>query len=353
MRKTVIWCVVGLQVLLLAGMAAKREWIRHSGQAVYLRTAPVDPRDVFRGDYMQLDYDIAFPDEKLMAPVAAALAESCRTVYMTLRKTASGVAEPEALSFEEPAGGLFIKGRLGSRAWGGWRNHGRIKFGIEKYFIEQDSGQALEDKRGRGHEWQTPMEMAVALGTDGTPVVKGHRWSDVGIKIEVTEAPARRDSGADAGDGNSADRRRSPALKISLRNQSQHKLGLWVSPKDHCEFLLVRGAASRKAVGYEIITFANRDCCSSGGTSFTTLSLAPEQVYSVDIDLADEAWFVTDEGQAREIADLENIRWAGLRWIYRPPQKDRPAGSNGGPVNARIWSTSLRTARFTVSGRVD
>ena len=31
------------------------------------------------------------------------------------------------------------------------------------------------------------MEMEVALGSDGTAVIRGHRWSELSIRLEVTE----------------------------------------------------------------------------------------------------------------------------------------------------------------------
>ena len=57
-----ILIVVAIQFLALLSVAVKREWIHSYGETVFLRTAPVDPRDLFRGDYVQLQYDIAFPD---------------------------------------------------------------------------------------------------------------------------------------------------------------------------------------------------------------------------------------------------------------------------------------------------
>ena len=56
------WIVIGaaaLQFLVLAYMAGERELIFRTGQTIYLRTAPIDPRDVFRGDYVRLDYEIS------------------------------------------------------------------------------------------------------------------------------------------------------------------------------------------------------------------------------------------------------------------------------------------------------
>lgn len=53
------------QVLALGYIAGEREWILHTGRTIWLRTAPVDPRDVMRGDYVRLDYEIGRVDRSL------------------------------------------------------------------------------------------------------------------------------------------------------------------------------------------------------------------------------------------------------------------------------------------------
>src|SRR5688500_8738375 len=54
-----ILAAVAAQVAVLAWMAAEREWVGRTGRTVYLRTAPGDPQDPMRGDYVRLDYEIA------------------------------------------------------------------------------------------------------------------------------------------------------------------------------------------------------------------------------------------------------------------------------------------------------
>ena len=59
MRKKLIIAAATLQVLVLAYMAGEREWVRQTGQNIFLRTAPIDPRDAMRGDYVRLNYAIS------------------------------------------------------------------------------------------------------------------------------------------------------------------------------------------------------------------------------------------------------------------------------------------------------
>ena len=59
MRKAIILTAVIMQVLVLAYMAGEREYILKTGTMIHLRTAPIDPRDIFRGDYVRLNYEIS------------------------------------------------------------------------------------------------------------------------------------------------------------------------------------------------------------------------------------------------------------------------------------------------------
>ncbi|AVD70454.1 hypothetical protein CAY53_02335 [Desulfobulbus oralis] len=49
MRKAAIITAILVQVLVLAWMAGQREWILRTAPRIWLRTAPLDPRDLFRG----------------------------------------------------------------------------------------------------------------------------------------------------------------------------------------------------------------------------------------------------------------------------------------------------------------
>jgi uncharacterized membrane-anchored protein len=59
MRKAIILGAIILQVVVLAYMAGEREHILRNGKVILLRTAPIDPRDLFRGDYVRLNYEIS------------------------------------------------------------------------------------------------------------------------------------------------------------------------------------------------------------------------------------------------------------------------------------------------------
>ena len=66
-----------------------------------------------------------------------------------------------------------------------------VKYGIEQFFVEQGSGIDIEKRRGDRQSLQIPMEIAVALSNRGVAVIKGYRWSKLGMQLEVTRLPQR------------------------------------------------------------------------------------------------------------------------------------------------------------------
>lgn len=125
--------VVGVQLALLACVAVPAAYTLHTGQVVTLKTAPVDPYDMFRGDYVRLGYDISNVNIDKQAPegstVYAALQPSGE--FWTVR-TAS-TTKPALL-----AGEVCIKGRLENQ----WGN--RIHYGIEQVYVPEKTGYKAE-----------------------------------------------------------------------------------------------------------------------------------------------------------------------------------------------------------------
>src|SRR5262249_27649233 len=50
---------VTCQLLVLTGLASVKAYTLATGRTVTLRTVPVDPHDLFRGDYVELNYEIS------------------------------------------------------------------------------------------------------------------------------------------------------------------------------------------------------------------------------------------------------------------------------------------------------
>jgi len=99
-----------LQVALLVGIIAYRQYWVATGEKILLRTAPVDPRDIFRGDYVSLRYHISTLDLDGLGVKGSF--KSNETVYVILEKNQEGVFNAESVSRGLPTGKRFIQGRV-------------------------------------------------------------------------------------------------------------------------------------------------------------------------------------------------------------------------------------------------
>ena len=236
MKNTLIIAAILLQFIVLGWMAGEHEWIVRTGPTVWLRTAPVDPRDLFRGDYVTLGYEIStIPAEKFGPGLKQQLADYARrnadnhywrgreiVLYAALTvNPGSGVAEIATADLTPPPTGLFIKGRV--RPY--WNNGAcailtGVAYGIDAYYVQQGKGKKLERRAPEGtpEGIQVPMQMQVALGRNGTAVLKEHRWNTLGIevKIQSTKAPASAKPAAAA----SERKRNRKIIRVTLFNAS-------------------------------------------------------------------------------------------------------------------------------------
>lgn len=361
-----IWLVVILQLALLVFVAGKRELIMAQPESYYLRTAPVDPRDIFRGDFVTLSYEIAqlpdtlwkeFATENPKVAKQIELHESQHVVYLGITDGAGHIARRASLSLQKPDSGVFVKGRMGRGVYSRWWFNRPLKLGIEKYFVQQGAGIEIEKKLGARGEWQRPMEVEVAIGGDGTAVIKGHRWSDLSIRLQVTE-PAdavrrdQRNSGTET--GTSETERISAAVLFSLRNDSEVAIALPISASSFCELnVLDEGEPWRGNLGKRLdMVFPARDCAGYHAGDYRLKTLAPGETYSVPIDFANPDWFVAQQGETAELGQLAAARV--FRLVYQPPEQ-----FGGSPAElrtddgVRLWLSPLRTAQFTIAGRID
>ena len=91
MRKVGFYALIALQAGVLTYMAGHREYIRAYGNEVWLPTAPIDPRDPFRGDFVRLRYGInnaPAPDDRTAEEVRKG-----EVVYAKLAEGARGTFE--------------------------------------------------------------------------------------------------------------------------------------------------------------------------------------------------------------------------------------------------------------------
>lgn len=167
-RNMIVIRIVVLTALLSAAlgyMIVDRASILSSDQVVVLKVKPVDPSDMFRGDYVILTYDISQLDTATLAGD-----DSFREgehVYVTLTDQ-NGVWTPTAVSRAMPArvpGAVVLRGSVESR--GGSL---RVNYGIESFFVPQGQGKPIEDERQKGD-----VTAEIAVDSQGRGVIKSLR----------------------------------------------------------------------------------------------------------------------------------------------------------------------------------
>lgn len=140
------WATVLLQVVILLAIAAMQGYTLLTGQAVLLKTVPVDPWDPFRGEYVDLNYEITRLPDTL--PMAGGPYEPGQRVWVTLRQ-----GEPYwsavALSAQRPQTGaneVALRGRVRwtEGSYGGAPGFVVIRYGIEQFYVPEGQGRELQ-----------------------------------------------------------------------------------------------------------------------------------------------------------------------------------------------------------------
>lgn len=149
---------VAFQLLVLLAMVAifARPHVDPGSRVVWLKVVPVDPRDLLRGDYVILSYDVSRAASGRWGPEPAGT-----TVYVALAPDPDGRHyHGDGVSEAPPNDGRpFLRGTLSGR--------GLIEFGIESYYVQEGEGLAFE---AAARERRLSAEVVIA--PDGVAALK-------------------------------------------------------------------------------------------------------------------------------------------------------------------------------------
>lgn len=170
-----------LAALLLCGlilaMVMQRAAILREGKEVRLQVVPVDPRDLFRGDFVILDYRIGTVDTSAGTVDAFMRGQK---VFVTLRPDETGKAKAVAISAVPPTVSgtdILIAGLVSSPSTcplndvgtrdckGGSRAVG-VRYGLESYFVPQGEGKGIERTE------KARLEVVAAVAPSGQAAIK-------------------------------------------------------------------------------------------------------------------------------------------------------------------------------------
>lgn len=169
-----IWLAVGFvalaQCAVLGWMIWDRAQLLSSGREVVLEVVPVDPRSLFRGDYVVLNYDIS----RIPAPAGQPAPAPGDDIYVTLQKTRGDRWQAVQSSLTPPASTnpdqVVIKGRVDYTSSPGENAplQAFVRYGIESYFVPEGAGHELEKLVG-----EKKLEALVAVDAAGKAGIKG------------------------------------------------------------------------------------------------------------------------------------------------------------------------------------
>ncbi len=142
--------VAALQTGIVGYMIASRAAVLQSGAEVLLQTAPVDPRDLLRGDYVILSYDIStVPLDKIVGSRPADAAS--QPLWVRLKKDASGywgVSEASFQKLQPQSEAIVVKGHLPPYVTSLSGSAVSVSYGIERFYVPEGEGRDLELVRG-------------------------------------------------------------------------------------------------------------------------------------------------------------------------------------------------------------
>ncbi|WP_158638662.1 GDYXXLXY domain-containing protein [Metabacillus litoralis] len=155
------WISLLIPLLVLSSMLIKPVNTMVNGKQITLATIPVDPRDLFYGDYVILDLEIEEIDISLLeASMKKKLEQSAYdqnlTVYVSLKKEDNGIYQAISVNEDKPDG-LFVKGKMSPYIMdNSWDEESvskqtvSIEYGINRFYVEEGTGLELEDSASKG-----------------------------------------------------------------------------------------------------------------------------------------------------------------------------------------------------------
>jgi uncharacterized membrane-anchored protein len=177
-NKIIIILIAIFWFVSLSSMIVYKQYTIITGEQVLLKTVPIDPRDLFRGDYVILSYEdistikVDLEDSKSISSSFNNKYEI--DIYIILDKDAdTNIASYQGVSTTKPESGLFIKGKA-SKSYGDKNDSNmylNINYGIESFFVPE--GKGLEIERSLGEIYTN-----VSIDRNGNAVLRNLYLND-------------------------------------------------------------------------------------------------------------------------------------------------------------------------------
>mgnify|MGYP002639839735 CR=1 FL=1 len=302
-KTVLIVCAILFQVLSVASIVVSSENILSTGKQVILQTAPVDPRDIFKGDYVKLDYTFsAITNQQLEKSIRQQGLKKGQKVYLSMDIQNDGTAWAKKLFIDPPEGEFYLAGYVKSH-WpyqGYVKNQHKegmssstkhpvyVKFGIEKYFVQQGEGLVMEEIRGTRDSFQVPMLIRVAVSDKGEALIHSFEWANIALKTEVIR---EAESGAE-------DNQASAIIRFTIMNKSEKSITLPLK-QHNCSFQLIPTSGNPQSA--DNFAFERPEC---SNISTTDITLKTDEIFTVEFDLNQPQWRINFKNQPTPIGRL-------------------------------------------------
>ncbi|MCL2154428.1 MAG: GDYXXLXY domain-containing protein [Leptospirales bacterium] len=158
-QKILFPIIVAAQLFVLVFMIAKQELLLANGAKVLLKCEPIDPRSLFSGDYVILNYEISRigGDITSKSNIRDLYNFEGKDIYVALRLKPNDMhyhvaAISDNLNELKQNHSIIIRGRVEETIikeieWtGGEELQLRVKYGVESYFVPQGEGKKIENR---------------------------------------------------------------------------------------------------------------------------------------------------------------------------------------------------------------
>jgi uncharacterized membrane-anchored protein len=172
MTKRLVFLIL-LQMVLLLSIVGKYHYIAANGTVVTLKTAPIDPHDLFHGDYVILHYDIS---EIRRDEVDTDLREERYgpfPVYVLVEKKQHPWHEAVGVYQRKPdpkPNQAVLRAKMYS--FSPKQDAFYLNYGIERYYVSENAGRDFEERRDQ----LSLVDLRVS--TSGEAVIERLRFSE-------------------------------------------------------------------------------------------------------------------------------------------------------------------------------
>jgi uncharacterized membrane-anchored protein len=165
---------------ILGGMIVGHAWPLWTGRTITMKATPVDPRDLFRGEYVRLRTaanslrvgTAGLPGDTsnrvTVQPLSDGLEEPGRgtVVYVQLEPSSTGDYLPVSISTTRVPDKVNLRGRVRYAATGGYLD---VDYGLDAFYVQEGTGPLVESALRQGRN----VQIEAAIASSGQARVRG------------------------------------------------------------------------------------------------------------------------------------------------------------------------------------